>query len=93
MLQVRVYADDPNLQGEGFQKELQGVASCHAGSIGLKIRPKGPNLQRLRQDVAAHTLNGLQAGSPVPLLIGGTRKKSHSSLPFLHRITARWQTI
>ncbi|MGA3082898.1 MAG: hypothetical protein ABSD44_16220 [Terracidiphilus sp.] len=93
MLQVRVFADDPNLQGEGFQRELQDVTSCHAGSIGLKIYLKGPNLQRLKQDVVSQTLNGLQAGSAVPLLVGGTRKKSHSALPFLHRITARWQTI
>jgi beta-N-acetylhexosaminidase len=70
MLQVRVYADDPNLRGDDFQRELQAVASCHAGSVDVRVHLDGPNLLRAKRDVAAHSLNGLQAGSPVPLLVG-----------------------
>ncbi|MGA7832722.1 MAG: hypothetical protein WCA21_17325 [Terracidiphilus sp.] len=69
MLQVRVYADDPNLQGQAFQRELQAVAACHAGSVDLRVRLEGPNLLRPNQDVVAHSLNGLQAASPIPLLL------------------------
>jgi beta-N-acetylhexosaminidase len=67
---VRVYADDPNLQGQAFQRELQAVAACHAGSVDLRVRLEGPNLLRPNQDVVARSLNGLQAASPIPLLVG-----------------------
>lgn len=70
MLQVRVYADNPNLQGGDFPKELQAVAACHAGSVDLRVRMEGPNLLRPKQDVVARSLNGLQAKSPIPLLVG-----------------------
>jgi len=70
MLQVRVYADDADMQGEDFRNELHAVTFSHAGSVDVRVHLDGPNLLRPKQDIVARSLNGLQAGSQVPLLIG-----------------------
>jgi len=70
MIQVRVYADAPHLQDEAFQKDLEAVVSCHAGSVDLRVRMNGPNLLRQTSATVVHSLNGLQAKLQVPLLVG-----------------------
>jgi len=70
MVQVRVYADEADLHGKAFREELQAVAPCHAGSVDVSVHLDGPNLLRAKRDVAARSLNGLQAKSSIPLLVG-----------------------
>jgi hypothetical protein len=51
MIQVRTYADYPNLESRSFQDELQVLASSRSGSADVRVHLDGPNIFRAKIDI------------------------------------------
>lgn len=79
MMQVRVYAQNPNFGSLEYVKLRENIQKYHIGSVDLCAHMLGPNLVKGAPRTVASVLNQLQGDSALPLLVGADIERGVAS--------------